>query len=325
MALFLAKRLSFNVAVLALVLVVVALLLRMVPSDPVQVMTFGGFASISEERKTELRKELGLTGSPIEQVGHYIGGLAHGDMGKSLRSRQPVRQIIFDRLPATIELALAGLVIAMLIAVPVGIITALKRDRFADYAGSVFALVGFAIPSFVLGILLIYVFSVRLGWLPTSGRQVSLSQAIADGSPREMGIALRYLCLPALALGISLAAVSARMIRSAMLETLRQDYVRFARAKGLPERRVIRHAMRNALIPVVTVLGLQLGYLLSGTFIIENVFAWPGLGRLSVQAITSLDYTVVQGVVLVAAVLFLSVNLVIDLLYAALDPRIRLN
>jgi ABC-type dipeptide/oligopeptide/nickel transport system permease component len=325
MGLFLVKRLGFNVAVLALVLVVVSLLLRLVPSDPVDVMLFSSLTPVSEETKAQIRTELGLTGSPIHQIGRYVASLTQGDMGRSLTSGVPVRQVILERLPATIELALAGLFIAVSIAVPVGIIAALKRDRLADYLGSVFALVGFAIPSFVLGILLIYVFSVQLGWLPSYGRQVSLWQAIGDRSPGDVGSALRYLCLPATALGIALAAVSARMIRSAMLEALRQDYVRFARAKGLPGRVVTGHAMRNALIPVVTVLGLQLGYLLSGAFIIENVFAWPGLGQLAVQSITSLDYTVVQGVVLVSAALFLTVNLVVDVLYAALDPRIRLR
>jgi ABC-type dipeptide/oligopeptide/nickel transport system permease component len=325
MGLFLVKRLGFNMVVLALVLITVSLLLRVVPADPVDVMIGAEATQISEETKQALREDLGLTGSPIEQVRTYVQGLLHGDMGESLISRVPVRQIISERLPATIELALAGLLIGLLIAVPIGIMSALKRDRFPDYAGSLFALIGFAIPSFVLGILFIYLFSVRLGWLPSYGRGPSLWRAIAHGSPSEIGNALRYLCMPAFALGIALAAVSARMIRSAMLEALRQDYVRFARAKGLPDRIVTYHAIRNALIPVVTVLGLQLGYLLGGAFIIENVFAWPGLGRTAVQGIISLDYTVVQGVVLVSAVVFLTVNMVVDILYAVLDPRIRLH
>jgi ABC-type dipeptide/oligopeptide/nickel transport system permease component len=323
MALFLARRLSFNIAVLALVLVVVSLLLRLVPTDPVDVITFA--TPTDEETKVRLREELGLTGSATDQIVEYVNGLLHGDMGYSLTSREPVDRIVLDRLPATLELALAGLVVALVIAVPTGIIAALRRNQLPDYLASSFALVGFAVPSFLFGILLIYVFSVRLGWLPSYGRRVSVWQAIGDGSPADLVSALRFLVLPALALGIGLAAVSARMIRSSMLEALRQDYVRFARAKGLPPRAVTYHAFRNALIPVVTVLGLQLGYLLSGAFIIENVFAWPGLGRAAVEAILSLDYTVVQGVVLVSAALFLTVNLLVDLLYMAIDPRIRLQ
>lgn len=325
MALFIAKRLGLNLAVLALVLVAVSLLLRVVPTDPVEVATFGGLTPISAQEKAQLREQLGLSGSPIHQVSSYAGGLIRGDLGRSLTTGVPVTRIVAERLPATLELALAALVVALLIGVPAGILAALHRDRFADYASSVLLLAGFAIPSFVLGPVLIYVFAVRLDWLPTSGEQASLWHALADGSPREAGTALRFLCLPALALGIPLAAVSARLTRSAMLEALRQDYVRFARAKGLPNRVVTRHALRNALIPVVTVLGVQLGFLLSGVFIVENVFAWPGLGRTAVQAIDSLDYTVVQGVVLVSAALFLTVNLVVDILYVAIDPRIRLG
>jgi peptide/nickel transport system permease protein len=325
MALFLVKRLGFNVVVLALILITVSLLLRMVPADPVDVMIGAEATQVTEETKQALREDLGLTGSAIDQVRAYVQDLLHGDLGDSLISRVPVRQIIADRLPATIELALAGLIVGLLIAIPVGIMSAVRRDRFPDYAGSMFTLLGFAIPSFVLGILFIYLFSVRLEWLPSYGRGPSLMHAIADGDAGKVRDSLRYLCMPAFALGIALAAVSARMIRSAMLEALRQDYVRFARAKGLPGRIVTYHAIRNALIPVVTVLGLQLGYLLGGAFIIENVFAWPGLGRTAVQGIITLDYTVVQGVVLVSAVVFLTVNLAVDLLYAALDPRIRLN
>jgi ABC-type dipeptide/oligopeptide/nickel transport system permease component len=324
-ALFLARRLGFNLVVLGVVVVVVSALLRIAPVDPVDVALGSTLTPVSEETEQQMRVELGLNGSALEQMGRYMGDLAQGDMGESLVTRVPVSQIIDERLPATIELALAALVVALLIALPVGVLSALGRDRFADTAGSVFVLVGFAIPSFLLGIVLIYVFSVRLGWLPTSGRPVSVWQAIGDGSPSELATALRYLALPALALGITLAAISARMIRSSMLEALRQDYVRFARAKGLPRRAVTFHAFRNALIPVVTVLGLQLGYLLSGAYIIENVFAWPGLGQQAVQAINTLDYTVVQGVVLVSAALFLTVNLIVDLLYMAIDPRVRLQ
>jgi ABC-type dipeptide/oligopeptide/nickel transport system permease component len=323
MALFLAKRLGFNVAALAILLVVVSLLLRLVPADPVDVATFG--APMTPAAKAHVRESLGLTGSALDQMGRYLDGLVHGDMGMSLLSRIPVTTIILDRLGATLELALAGLLIALVIAVPLGLASAMKRDQLTDYAGSLFVLVGFAIPSFILGVLLIYLFAVKLGWLPASGREGSLVHAILTANPSEFVSALRYVALPAITLGIGLAAVSARIIRSSMLEALRNDYVRFARAKGLPRRAVTKHALRNALIPVVTVLGLQLGYLLSGVFIIENVFAWPGLGRLAVQSIGQLDYPVIQGVVLISAAIFLTINLIVDLLYAAIDPRVRLK
>jgi peptide/nickel transport system permease protein len=325
MAVFLIKRLAFNGAVLGVVLVVVSLLLRLVPTDPVQVMRFQSLAPVSPTDEAKLRQNLGLTGGPLHQIAHYISGLLRGDMGVSLTSGEPVRELVFNRLPATIELAVAGLIVAIVIAIPLGTYAALKHDRIADYASSTFVLVGFAIPSFLLGILLIYVFAVRLRVLPTSGRSTSVFAAVSDLDVGELWSALRYLCLPALTLGISLAAVTARMVRASMLEALRQDYVRFARANGLPARVVTLQAFRNALIPVVTVLGLQLGYLLSGAFIIENVFAWPGLGQSAVQAINTLDYPVVQGIVLISAAFFLTVNLLVDVLYAIIDPRVRLT
>lgn len=325
MAAFIARRLAYAAIVLAAIVVVVSLLLRLIPGDPVDVIAAGN-PGITEADKAALRSQLGIDGSALDQVGRYVEQLAHGSLGESLQFRIPVEQIVSERLPATIELALAGLVVALVIAVPVGVLTALKRDRLIDYVGSAFVIVGFSVPSFLLGVLLIAVFSVKLGWLPSSGREVSLFEAIGHGSVSEVGTALRYLCLPAIALGVSLAAWSTRMIRSSMLDSLQQDYVRFARAKGLSERRVVlRHALRTALIPVVTVLGLQLGYLLSGAFIVENVFALPGLGRTTVQAILHRDYPMVQGVVLVTATLFLLANLLVDMLYAAIDPRIQLR
>lgn len=325
MALFIGKRLCYVVIVLALILVIVSLLLRMIPGDPVDVIAAGN-PGITQADKVALRHELGLNGSAISQVGRYLGQLAHGNMGQSLQFRIPVSQIVFQRLPATIELTLGGLIVAIVVALPIGLMSAIKQGTAADYAGSVFVVVGFSVPSFVLGILLIFALSIKAPIFPSSGEEISVFQAIGSGSFTEVGTALRYLCLPAVALGVSLAAWSARMIRSAMLEALRQDYVRFARAKGLPERIVVlRHALRNALIPVVTVLGLQLGYLLSGAFIIENVFAWPGLGRTTVQAILYRDYPVVQGVVLVTAALFLVTNLIVDIAYAVIDPRIHLR
>ncbi len=325
MGAYIARRVGYVVVVLALILVIVSLLLRMIPGDPVDVIAASN-PGMSVADKALLRQELGLSGSAFDQIGRYVGGLAHGDLGQSLQFRIPVSIIIMQKLPGTLELTVSGLIVAILLAFPIGLISAIRRDRLPDYAGSVFVILGFSLPSFLLGVLLILVFAVELGLLPSSGRDVSLFAAIGDANLGEIGAALRFLALPALSLGIGLAAWSARMIRSSMLEALRQDYVRFAYAKGLPRHVVIlKHALRNALIPMVTVLGLQLGYLLSGAFIVENVFAWPGLGRTTVQAILFRDYPVVQGVVLVTAALFLTVNLGIDVLYAFIDPRIRLR
>lgn len=305
--------------------IVASLLLRFIPGDPVDVISAGN-PGITEDDKELLRDQLGLNEPIPKQVYVYITGLLRGDMGESLRFREPVRAIVFERLPATLELTFISLIIAMLIAVPLGVITATKRDQMADYIGSIVAVLGLSVPSFVLGILMIMFFSVELRILPSSGKGLPLLSAILSADLAEVRNSIRYLILPSIALGVFVAAANARLIRSSMLEVLRQDYVRYARAKGLANRTVIlRHALRNALIPVVTVLGLQFGYLLSGAFVIENVFAWPGIGRLSVQAIFWRDYPLIQGVVLVTAVVFLSLNILVDVLYAFIDPRIRLG
>jgi peptide/nickel transport system permease protein len=227
-------------------------------------------------------------------------------------------------------LTLFAMLVAVLIALPLGVVTAIQRDRPVDFVGSVVAVLGISVPSFLLGILLILVLAVHWRVFPTSGYGGSLTGAIGklittgDVGPIEKS--LRYLFLPGITLGVGVAAYNARIVRSAMVEVIRQDYVRSARAKGLPDRLVVlRHALRNALIPVVTVLGLQFGYLLSGAFVVENVFAWPGIGRFSVQVIAWRDYPVIQGIVMITAVIFLTINLLVDLLYVAIDPRIRLR
>ena len=324
---FLIRRIGHMLGVLAAVLVIVSALLRLIPGDPVDVIMAGN-PGITEEDKQVLRSQLGLNDPLLVQIGLYAKDIARGDFGDSLRFRSPVRPLIMQKLPPTIELTVFSMIVAVLIAVPLGLITALYRDRPADYVGSILAVLGISVPSFLLGILLILFLSVEWRIFPASGYGGSFTRALwtlaSEGDPGPIRSSFRYLFLPGVTLGVAVAAYNARIIRSTMVEVLRQDFVRYAQAKGMPKRVVyLRHAFRNALIPVVTILGLQIGYLLSGAFVIENVFAWPGIGRFSVQALGWRDYPVVQGVVMITALIFLSINLLVDLLYVAIDPRIR--
>ncbi|MCC6791345.1 MAG: ABC transporter permease [Thermomicrobiales bacterium] len=327
MGAFLIRRIGHMIGVLAAVLVIVSVLLRFIPGDPIDVIMAGN-PGITEEDKQNLRTQLGLNDPLPVQVWNYAKDIVRGDFGDSLRFRSDVRPLIMEKLPPTIELTVFAMIVAVLIAVPLGLITALYRDRPADYIGSILAVLGISVPGFLIGILLILFFSVEWRVLPSSGYGGSFTGAVwtllTDGDIGPLKKSLRYLLLPGLTLGVAVSAYNARIIRSTMVEVLRQDYVRYAKAKGMPDRVVnLRHAFRNALIPVVTILGLQIGYLLSGAFVIENVFAWPGIGRFSVQALGWRDYPVVQGVVLITAVIFLAINLLVDLLYVAIDPRIR--
>jgi ABC-type dipeptide/oligopeptide/nickel transport system permease component len=253
-----------------------------------------------------LRQQLGFNDPLHLQYGRFASRALRGDLGVSLVHRVPAIDLILERLPASLELAGAAMLIALAMSIPLGILSAVKRGSAWDVGSMLGALFGLSMPHFWLGIMLILLFSVTLGWLPTSGRGT-----------------LAQLVMPSLALGLSLMAMFARLTRSVMLEVLSQDYVRTARAKGLRERLVIgKHALKNALIPLVTVAGMQFGFLIGGTVIIETVFAWPGVGRLVVQAIFSRDYPLVQAAVLVLAVIFVTVNLVVDLIYLYLDPQI---
>jgi peptide/nickel transport system permease protein len=315
------------IGVLIAVLIIVSVLLRLIPGDPIDVIMAGN-PGITEGDKQALRDQLGLSDPLPLQIGSYAAGLAEGDFGESLRFRTAVRPLIMEKLPPTIELTIFSMLIAILIAVPLGLITALKRDQPADYVGSVIAVLGISIPGFLLGILLILFLAVEWRIFPASGYGGSFTHAfwtlLTTGDSAPLRKSLRYIFLPGITLGVAVAAYNARIIRSAMIEVLRQDYVRYAHAKGLSARTVnLRHAFRNALIPVVTILGLQFGYLLSGAFVIENVFAWPGIGRFSVQALGWRDYPVIQGVVIVTAIIFLSINLLVDVLYVVIDPRVR--
>jgi ABC-type dipeptide/oligopeptide/nickel transport system permease component len=318
-------RLAYAVLVMIGVTFVVSSLIKLIPGDPVDIMAAGN-PGMTVEDMDKLRHELGLTRPILEQFFIYAKNAALGDLGISIRQRVPAAGLIWERLPATAELAFWAILIALAVAIPIGIVTALKRDTAVDYAGTVVAVLGVSVPGFLLGILLILVFSVNLRWLPASGFRgsalASVPSALASGDPSIFWNAFRYFILPSISLAFVLVAVNARLVRSSMIEVLQQDYITFARAKGLPIRIIyLRHALRNALLPVLTVVGLQLGSLLSGTIVIETVFAWPGIGRLAVQAVHWRDYPLIQAVVLISALLFVFLNLVVDLLYRWVDPR----
>ena len=309
---YLLRRLATLVPVLLVVSVVVFSLIHLTPGDPVAIM-------LREESDpataAALRAALGLDRPLPVQYLTWLGRAARGELGRSIRTNQPVTQAILERLPVTLTLAAAATLLALAVALPAGIVSAVRRNSLADVAGTVAALSGVSLPNFWLAILLIFVFSVTLGWLPPLGWVSPV---------RDPWGGLRSLVLPAVTLGTAMAAVVMRMTRSSLLEVLQLEFVRTARAKGLREGRVVlRHALRNALIPVVTVVGLQAGALLGGAIITESVFALPGVGRLLVDAIFQRDFPLVQGVVLFLALNFLLVNLVVDLAYAVLDPRIR--
>jgi peptide/nickel transport system permease protein len=300
----LVRRLLLTLPVLVGVATLVFSLIHLVPGDPVQTMLG---ESASPEDVAQLRTRLGLDRPLYQQYVSFARGLVQGDLGTSLRTNQPVTAVILERMPATIELALAAMVVAVLIAIPLGIIAAVRAGTRVDHAATTLALIGISMPTFWLGPLLAIVFSVRLGWLPVSGRE-----------------SLASLVLPATTLGAPLAAILARMTRASVLEELRELYVLAARARGVSEARaVLAHAFRNSLIPVVTVIGLQFGSVLTGAVITETIFAWPGVGRLLVQSISARDYPAVQGCILLIALTYVSMNLLIDVLYGFLDPRIR--
>ena len=284
----------------------VFLLIHLVPGDPVEMML--GESAAAADRQA-LRETLGLDRPLLAQWLGFLGGALRGDLGLSLYSQQPVAALLLERLPATVELAAAALLVTLLVALPLGVLAALRRGSGWDTGAMGFSLLGVSIPNFWLGPLLVLLFSLWLGWLPVSGR---------DGPASVI--------LPALTLGTGLAAVLSRMVRSSLLEVLGEDFIRTARAKGLaPLTVTLRHGLGNALLPVLTLLGLQLGALLGGAVVTETVFNWPGIGLLTIEAIQRRDYPVVQGCVLLIALGYVAVNLLTDLLYARADPRVRLG
>ena len=304
MARFLLRRLLLTIPVLIGVATLVFALIHLVPGDPVQAMLG---ESASPQDVAQLRTKLGLDRPLLQQYASFARGVVRGDLGTSLRTNQPVTGIILERMPATLELAVSAMVVAVLFSIPLGIIAAVGKGTYVDHAATTVSLIGISMPTFWLGPLLAIVFSVWLGWFPVSGRGT-----------------VANLVLPAVTLGAPLAAILARMTRASVLEELRELYVTAARARGVSAARaVFAHAFRNSLIPIVTVIGLQFGAVLTGAVITETIFAWPGVGRLLVQSISARDYPAVQGCILLIAVTYVSMNLFIDMLYGFLDPRIR--
>ena len=300
------RRLLATVPLLLAVSMVVFSFIHLLPGDPA-VLFLGEEAT--PENLARFRAKLGFDRPLVVQYGEWLGHALQGDLGRSIRTNQPVTQAIVERLPVTLRLIGLSMLVSLCIAVPLGVISAVKRNSGIDLASTFFALFGFSTPNFWLGLILIYVFALVLRWLPPSG---------FDG--------IRSLILPAVTLGTALAALVTRQLRSGMLEVLRQDYVRTAQAKGLADRLVIgKHALKNALISVVTVIGLQIGALLGNTIITESLFALPGVGRLMIDSVFSRDFFVVQGVILFLAVGYVVANLVVDITYSYLDPRIRVQ
>ncbi|MBI3490467.1 MAG: ABC transporter permease [Acidobacteria bacterium] len=301
---FLVRRLLLTIPVLLGVTTLVFSLIHLVPGDPVQAMLG---ESAAPQDVAELRGRLGLDRPLYAQYGAFLKGVVTGNWGTSLRTNQAVTSAIAERMPATVELAAVAMAVAMLVAIPLGIIAAVNAGSSVDHVATTVALVGISVPGFWLGPLLAIVFSVVLGWLPVSGRGT-----------------LAHLVLPAITLGAPLAAVLARVTRASVVEELRELYVLVARARGVSHARaVVRHAFRNSLIPVVTVLGLQFGAVLTGAVITETIFSWPGVGRLLIQSISFRDYPLVQGCILLIAVTYVAMNLLTDLMYGLVDPRIR--
>lgn len=309
---YLVRRLIFSLLVIWAVMTLVFIMMRAIPGDPITTLA-GTEADVG--RIEEIKRELGLTRPVPIQYLFYLRNLLKGDLGDAIFTRAPVTDLIAQALPRTVSLALISFFIAVLLGIPAGIVSAVRRYSVLDHAATLAAFLGLAMPNFWLGIILIIIFGVQLNWLPVFGYR-SMSEGLWPW--------FSHLVLPAIATGSTFAAVIARQTRSAMLEVLRQDYVRTAYAKGLSERLVVRrHALRNALIPVVTVMGIALALLLTGAVIAENVFAINGAGRLLIQSILRRDYPIVQGMVLVVATVFVFSNLIVDILYAFINPRIR--
>ena len=299
-----ALRILLALPALWLIVTMVFLLAHIVPGDPVQQMLGEGARA---EDLTQLRHSLGLDLPLPVQYWRYVSGVVRGNLGESFRYQQPVARVILDRYPATLELAFFALIVCAAIGIGAGVLAAHKRGHAADRAVSVLTLFGLSVPNFALGPVLILFFAVFLGWLPVSGRG---------------GIA--HLILPSITIGAALAAILTRMVRIAVIEELSSDYVRTARAKGLSESAVLfRHAFRNALIPILTILGLQFGTLLAGAIVTETIFAWPGIGLLAVTAIQARDYPLLQGCILLIAFSYVAVNLLTDFVYVIVDPRVR--
>lgn len=325
------RRLLMLVPVLLGMTVIVFMIIRAIPGDPAEVI-LGEKASA--QSKEALRQELKLDEPLYVQYGDYLGKLLSGDLGKSIRSKEPIASEIGPYLAATLELTAFAMLFAILVGVNAGIVSAWRQNSWFDYASMLIALVGVSMPIFWLGLMEQWIFALELKWLPSIGRAnprdpvdavtgLYLIDTLVAGRFDQFGTVLKHLVLPGIALGTIPMAIIARMTRSSMLEVLRSDYIRTAKAKGLSQLGVIyKHALRNAFIPVLTVIGLQFGLLLGGAVLTETIFAWPGIGRYIFDAISARDYPVIQSGILIIAFLFVLINLLVDLLYAAVDPRI---
>ncbi len=304
MVTYVARRFAEMAPTLVGVSIVVFMIVRMVPGDPARLIAG---VEASEADVTNIRRQLGLTDSLPQQYVRFLRGVVTGDFGRSLKNHQPVLAIIAQQLPYTVQLAAASLVVTLSIGLTAGVLAAVKRGTVFDSGSMVLALLGVSMPSFWLGLMMIFLFAVTLRWLPTSGA----------GSPR-------HLIMPAITLGMGSVGIVARMTRASLLEVLGQDFVRTAVAKGLHRRAVVmKHALRNAMIPTATVVGVQIGTLLAGSVVTETVFAWPGAGRLLVDSVAFRDYPLIQATILLFALVFMLANLLVDVSYAILDPRIR--
>lgn len=330
---YLVGRLGFQVFVLAGVLVITFLISHIIPGDPALLLA-GPRAS--PEIIARIRRDLGLDQPIYTQFLLYVSGLVRGDLGTSIHTRRPVARDIAERFPATFELVTLSMLVVAFIAIPLGVLAAVHKDRWIDHISRVSAISGVSMPIFWLGLLILYVFYVWLDWFPGGGRIASdvtppdrvtglyVFDSLITGNWAALKSSLAHLVLPVVVLSYASLASVLRMVRASMLEVLSQDYIRSALAKGLPERRVVFvHGLRNALIPALTILGLSYGELLQGAVVTETLFAWPGMARYAVSSMTYLDYPAVMGLTLISALVYMTVNLVVDLLYGAIDPRIR--
>lgn len=331
---FIVERLLQLIPVLIGISLVVFLMMALTPGDPVEIML--GDQLATAEQKESLRRDMGLDLPAAERFVRFVKNALGGDFGRSFFHRRPVAEVIAERLPATIELTIVAMLIALAVAIPLGVVAAVRRGSLIDKAATVISLIGVSMPGFWLGIMLILLFAVHLGWMPVSGRidyafevpritGMILFDSLAQGRYAAFLNALHHILMPAVTLGLAMAALLMRVTRTSMIEVLQQDYIVFAEAKGLSRARVlVRHALKNALIPTVTVAALETGYLLGGNTIVEMVFGWPGLARVIVEGIYSRDFPLVQAGVLVIAVIYVTVNFAADVLYTLLNPRVKL-
>ncbi|WP_299614870.1 ABC transporter permease [Pelagibius sp.] len=328
------ERLVQLLPVLLGVSAIVFIMMTLTPGDPVDIML--GDQHVTEEQEQALRKDMGLDLPPLERFVKFIGNAATGNFGLSFYHRQPVMEVIASRLPATIELSLAALVFALALSIPLGVIAAVKKNSLLDRLATVSSLFGVSLPGFWFGILLLMLFAVHLNVLPVSGRAgfssevppityLLLIDTLLHGRFDAFGDALAHIVLPAVTLGLPMASILMRVTRASMLEVLEQDYITFAEAKGLSRYKIlVKHALKNALIPTVTVAAIETGSLLGGNMVVETVFGWPGLGRLVVESIFVRNYPLIQAAVLIYAVTYVMLNFFADILYTVLNPRVRL-